>query len=58
MNQCLFAFPHVNFSSLEFCIKELRGSYFSLRCPLAWLEVGHRHGYADGYFSNTARQER
>lgn len=39
-NQCLFAFPHVNFFSLEFSIKELHGSYFSLLCTLAWLELG------------------
>lgn len=40
MNQCLFAFPHENFFSLEFCIKELHGRYFSLLCTLAWLELG------------------
>lgn len=39
MNQCLFAFPHVSFFSLEFCI-ELHGRYLSLLCTLAWLELG------------------
>ena len=28
INQCLFAFPHVNFFSLEFHVKELQWKYF------------------------------